>query len=94
MISYRLNFHNHTKQFLQVKNCQIKLEPYEDNFTHLKGEIIGPPDTPYQGGKYTLDIVIPETYPFNPPKVRWAPLLSFSLTLTTCIRSYVCRLNL
>ncbi|CAD5120385.1 DgyrCDS8956 [Dimorphilus gyrociliatus] len=73
----------------EVKNCQIKLEPFEDNFTHLKGEIIGPPDTPYQGGKYTLDIVIPETYPFNPPKVKfltkiWHPNIS-SQTGAICL---------
>lgn len=69
-----------------------------DNFTELRGEIAGPPDTPYEGtlthlhnsdlafdlfndlslstfhfifkgGRYHLEIKIPETYPFNPPKV-------------------------
>lgn len=78
----------------------------DENFTELKGEIAGPPDTPYEGwtllialldcchdlcicmrvvgqygqtelmrsffntgGRYQLEIKIPETYPFNPPKV-------------------------
>ena len=27
-------------------------------------------DTPYEGGEYTIDIVIPEDYPFKPPKVK------------------------
>jgi len=37
----------------------------------LKGRIAGPPDTPYEGGIFHLEIRIPETYPFNPPKVRF-----------------------
>ena len=40
-----------------------------DNYTDLQGEIRGPPDTPYENARYTLDIIIPDTYPFNPPKV-------------------------
>lgn len=84
-----------------IKN-QIKVELVGDNFTELRGEIAGPPDTPYEGtlsvisiimtlqnisdhitsfavlnhlfysfkgGRYHLEIKIPETYPFNPPKV-------------------------
>ena len=42
-----------------------------DNFTDLRGEIVGPPDTPYEQGTFVLEIKVPETYPFNPPKVRF-----------------------
>ena len=45
------------------------MELKNDDYTQLKGEIVGPPETPYDGGVFQLDIVIPETYPFNPPKV-------------------------
>ena len=43
--------------------------------------ISGPPDTPYEGGIFLIDIKIPETYPFNPPKMRfitkiWHPNIS------------------
>jgi len=54
---------------VQVAKCHIKLELKNDSFTELRGEIAGPPDTPYEGATYVLDIKIPETYPFNPPKV-------------------------
>ena len=36
---------------------------------HLRGIIIGPPDTPYAGAKFMLEIKIPDTYPFLPPEV-------------------------
>ena len=55
--------------FLQVERCRIKVELVNDKFNELKGEIAGPPETPYEGGKFQLEIKIPETYPFNPPKV-------------------------
>jgi ubiquitin-conjugating enzyme (huntingtin interacting protein 2) len=28
---------------------------------------MGPPDNPYQGGKYVVDIRMPSHYPFQPP---------------------------
>uniref|UniRef100_A0A182S9A6 E2 ubiquitin-conjugating enzyme n=2 Tax=Neocellia TaxID=44535 RepID=A0A182S9A6_9DIPT len=60
-----------------------------DNFTELRGEIAGPPDTPYEGGKFMLEITVPETYPFNPPKVKfmtkiWHPNIS-SVTGAICL---------
>ncbi|XP_067948118.1 ubiquitin-conjugating enzyme E2-22 kDa-like [Watersipora subatra] len=73
----------------EVAKCHIKLELKNDDFTQLKGEIIGPPDTPYDGGVFQVDIVIPETYPFNPPKVKfvtkiWHPNIS-SVTGAICL---------
>ena len=64
-------------------------ELVKDNWTELKGEIAGPPDTPYAGGKFELEITVPETYPFNPPKVRfitriWHPNIS-SVTGAICL---------
>lgn len=56
---------------LQVAKCAIRVELVDDNYTELKGEIAGPPDTPYEGGNFILEIKVPETYPFNPPKVSF-----------------------
>jgi len=73
----------------EVAKCHIKVELKNDGFTELRGEIAGPPDTPYEGGNYVLDIKIPETYPFNPPKVQfvtkiWHPNIS-SVTGAICL---------
>ena len=73
----------------EVANNLIKLDLLDESFSHLRGRINGPPDTPYQGGTFELDIVIPETYPFNPPKVKfltkiWHPNIS-SVTGAICL---------
>jgi len=43
----------------------------EGNMRHLKGTIPGPPDTPYTGGKFVIDIVIPDSYPFKAPVMKF-----------------------
>ncbi|XP_026283440.1 ubiquitin-conjugating enzyme E2-22 kDa [Frankliniella occidentalis] len=73
----------------EVAKCAIKVELVSDSYTELKGEIAGPPDTPYEGGNFVLEIKVPETYPFNPPKVRfltkiWHPNIS-SVTGAICL---------
>lgn len=57
-----------------MAKCSIKVDLVGDSYTELKGEIAGPPDTPYEGGTFFVEIKVPETYPFNPPK---ASLLFF-----------------
>ena len=34
-----------------------------------QGHITGPPDTPYEGGTFFVNIHLPENYPYCPPKV-------------------------
>ena len=36
----------------QTSKNQIKVDLVDENFTELKGEIAGPPDTPYEGNCY------------------------------------------
>ena len=67
----------------------IKLDMVDNCILHLRGEIFGPPDTPYEGGKFKLDITVPDTYPFNPPKIKfmtkiWHPNIS-SVTGAICL---------
>ncbi|XP_076034587.1 ubiquitin conjugating enzyme 4 [Oratosquilla oratoria] len=73
----------------EAQKCAIKVELVGDDYRELKGEIAGPPDTPYEGGTFQLEIKIPETYPFNPPKVKfvtkiWHPNIS-SVTGAICL---------
>ncbi|ROT43679.1 ubiquitin-conjugating enzyme [Sodiomyces alkalinus F11] len=61
----------------------------EQNVLHLKGTITGPPDTPYAGGRYIVDIVIPGNYPFKSPIMKfetkvWHPNVS-SQTGAICL---------
>ena len=46
-------------------------EPIEDDIFHWKVSIIAPPNTPYDGGVYFLDVRFPQDYPFKPPKLRF-----------------------
>lgn len=59
------------------------------DFTHFKGHFAGPPDTPYEGGHYEIDIRITVEYPFSPPQMRfitkiWHPNVS-SQTGAICL---------
>ena len=73
----------------EVAKSGVQLSLVNDDLTELRGTIAGPPDTPYEGGTYVLEIKIPDTYPFNPPKVRfvtkiWHPNIS-SVTGAICL---------
>ncbi|RSH92662.1 hypothetical protein EHS25_008107 [Saitozyma podzolica] len=53
------------------KTSNISIEMIDENPFHLIGAFPGPPDTPYEGGYYEVDIVIPEAYPFQPVKMKF-----------------------
>ncbi|KAI8430423.1 hypothetical protein MSG28_000700 [Choristoneura fumiferana] len=73
----------------EVAGGAITLELVNNSWTELNGSIAGPHETPYEGGTFHLEIKVPETYPFNPPKIRfitkiWHPNVS-SVTGAICL---------
>lgn len=72
-----------------LKDALVTADAVDGNLTHWKARIIGPPDTPYAGGIFFLDIVITDDYPYSPPKIKfttkiWHPNIS-SQTGAICL---------
>ncbi|KAF9448775.1 hypothetical protein P691DRAFT_800272 [Macrolepiota fuliginosa MF-IS2] len=53
------------------KSSNIRIELVGDSPFHLKGSFPGPQETPYEGGNFDVDIVIPDSYPFQPVKMKF-----------------------
>ncbi|WPG97313.1 Hypothetical protein R9X50_00008700 [Acrodontium crateriforme] len=63
--------------------------PDINDFTRFRGIFKGPPDSPYEGGTYEIEIIITPDYPFRPPQMRfitkiWHPNVS-SQTGAICL---------
>lgn len=43
----------------------------EEKIDDLRAQIVGGTETPYEGGLFSLEIKVPERYPFEPPKIRF-----------------------
>eukprot|EP01128_Nolandella_sp_AFSM9_P013041 TRINITY_DN9924_c0_g1_i1.p1 TRINITY_DN9924_c0_g1~~TRINITY_DN9924_c0_g1_i1.p1 ORF type:complete len:183 (-),score=28.55 TRINITY_DN9924_c0_g1_i1:19-537(-) len=42
-----------------------------DNLREWVSTIIGPEDSPYEGGIFSLDVHFPSDYPYSPPKIKF-----------------------
>lgn len=67
----------------------IAVPTSNDNLSLLTGTFPAPPDTPYEGGVYDIEIRIPNEYPFKSPMMRfktkiWHPNVS-SQTGAICL---------
>ena len=49
----------------------ITIEPVDGNVRYLKITVAGPQGTPYYGGVFGLEMFLPDTYPMEPPNVRF-----------------------
>lgn len=70
----------------------VKAEPIGSALTHLKGTIRGPADSPFAGGLFEVDILIPRDYPFAPPTMKfttrlWHPNVSSQTVGWDALRS-------
>ncbi|TNV75452.1 hypothetical protein FGO68_gene2267 [Halteria grandinella] len=41
------------------------------NNNHFYAKIAGPSETPYEGGLFNLELILTDTYPFEPPKFKF-----------------------
>lgn len=60
-----------TQRLIQEPAPGISASPTEENLRHFNVLILGPQQSPYEGGCYKLELFLPEEYPMAPPKVRF-----------------------
>ena len=71
------------------KSKEMNVDTVCDDIFHWKSTIAGASDTSYDGGKFTIDIKIPNNYPYHPPTMKfdtkiWHPNIS-SQTGAICL---------
>ena len=66
---FNIDIKNYTKDTLDDLGIFIHFD--ETNLLNAKILIIGPEDTPYEGGYYIYKVKFPESYPFKPPKINF-----------------------
>ncbi|CAD8053690.1 unnamed protein product [Paramecium sonneborni] len=57
-----------TQNLAKDKVQGIEVTPDPGNFKHFFVIIIGPPNTPYEGGVFEVELLLPDDYPMSPPK--------------------------
>ena len=60
------------EDIIQKETEGVILELIDDsNLFEFQGVIIGPPDTPFEGGHFKFELKLNKDYPFKPPKFQF-----------------------
>ncbi|KAF5707711.1 ubiquitin-conjugating enzyme E2-24 [Fusarium globosum] len=63
----------------ELQDCQdtgVNLQPCNpDDLAHLEAPLSIPPDTPFFGGTYTINVLVPDDYPFAKPSMRFNQMI-------------------
>ncbi|CAN6659952.1 ubiquitin-conjugating enzyme E2 13 [Trichomonascus vanleenenianus] len=49
----------------------ISAKPHDDNLRYFDVTVDGPSQSPYEGGRFKLELFLPEDYPMEAPKIRF-----------------------
>ncbi len=60
-----------TKDLMKSTPAGIFISPNPKNFRHFTVKLVGPPDSPYEGGMFDVELFLPNEYPMVPPKVHF-----------------------
>ncbi|CAL6371844.1 unnamed protein product [Bathycoccus prasinos] len=75
------------REIASDKASGVSVELVGDSLAHMRGTITGPSETPYQGGTFLVDIHITNSYPFEPPKMKFLTKWTPALTIKTALLS-------
>ncbi|KAM7495400.1 hypothetical protein LguiB_030009 [Lonicera macranthoides] len=80
-----------TQRLLSEPAPGISASPSEDNMRYFNVMILGPTQSPYEGGVFKLELFLPEEYPMAAPKLgricldilkdKWSPALQIRTVL-------------
>mgnify|MGYP005648806785 FL=1 len=80
----------------ELDKHNIYVSTNDEDMYNIKAMIIGPDDTPYEGGFFFFDINFPKNYPMEPPKAKFMTLnreVRFNPNLYKCGKVCVSLLN-
>eukprot|EP01096_Ripella_sp_DP13-Kostka_P015787 TRINITY_DN749_c0_g1_i1.p2 TRINITY_DN749_c0_g1~~TRINITY_DN749_c0_g1_i1.p2 ORF type:complete len:173 (-),score=57.89 TRINITY_DN749_c0_g1_i1:148-600(-) len=60
-----------TQRLVTEQTPGIAVTPDPNNFRYFHVVIDGPVTSPYENGKFALEVFLPDDYPMSPPKARF-----------------------
>lgn len=70
LYNFRCNYHRDLMMLFTDPPPGIFVVPDESNLRFIHVLIIGPNDTPYEGGLFYFYVKCPTDYPMHPPKIK------------------------